>query len=127
MFGKKKAEEEALNLLELVPRRKREFEVDENNVVTVMMPRFENPWMLKSFVPRWKSPYVRTKLDDVGSFVWLQCDGETPVEIIAERMREHFGEKIEPAHERLKFFFQMLTRRTWLTLHHADGTEIFKS
>ncbi len=126
MFGKKK-EEEALNLLELVPQRKREFEVGEDNVVTVLMPRFEHDWMLKRFVPRWKSPYVRTKLDDVGSFVWLQCDGETPLEIIAERMSEEFGEKVEPVHERLKFFMQQLTRRTWLTLHHADGTQIFKT
>ncbi len=126
MFGKKK-ETEALNLLELVPKRTRNFDVDENGSVTVMMPRFEHDWMMRRFVPRWKNPYVHTRLDDVGSFVWLQCDGETPVETIAERMREHFGEAVEPVHDRLKVFLQQLTRRTWLTLHHADGNEIFKS
>lgn len=126
MFGKNKTED-TLNLLELVPHRCREFDVDEHEIVTVSMPRFEHAWMLRYFVPRWKSPYVRTRLDDIGSFIWLQCDGETPVQVIADRMFERFGENVEPVHDRLKVFLQQLTRRTWLTLHHADGKQIFKS
>ncbi len=125
MFGKKK-ETEAVNLLELVPKRIREYNTDENGVVTVMMPRFEHDWMMRHLVPRWKNPYVRTRLDDVGSFVWLQCDGETAVSVIAERMRDQFGEAVEPVHDRLKVFLQQLSRRTWLTLHHSDGREVFK-
>jgi hypothetical protein len=122
MFSRKK--EETLNLLELVPRRAREFNVDESGIVTVKMPRFETGWMLRHLVPRWKSPYVLTRLDDVGSFVWLQCDGETPVGAIATRMQEKFGERIEPVNGRLKVYFQQLTRRTWITLHRADGTPL---
>ncbi len=122
MFRRKK--EETLNLLELIPRRTREFDVDDEGIVTVKMPRFETGWMLRHLVPRWKSPHVRTRLDDVGSFVWLQCDGETPVGAIAERMQEKFGERIEPVNGRLKVFFQQLARRTWITLHRADGTPL---
>jgi hypothetical protein len=126
MFGKKKTVE-ALNLLELIPKRVREFDMDENEIVTVNMPRFEHAWMLRHLVPSWKSPYMRTRLDDVGSFIWLQCDGKTPVHVIADRLLERFGEDIEPVHDRLKVFLQQLTRRTWMTLHLADGTEAFKS
>ena len=126
MFGKKTGTE-ALNLLELVPKRIREFDVDENGVVTVKMPRFNYDWMMRHLVPRRRSPYVHTRLDDVGSFVWMQCDGETPVELIAERMRDRFGDAVEPVHDRLKVFLQQLSRRTWLTLHHPDGREVFKS
>jgi hypothetical protein len=122
MFGSKKQPEH--NLLDLVPRRIREFDVDDAGIVTVKIPRFEYSWMRRHLVPRWKNPHVHTRLDDVGSFVWLQCDGETPVGVIAERLRERFGERVEPVNGRLKVFFQVLTRRTWLTLHHHDGTQL---
>lgn len=122
MFTKK---DTPINLLELVPRRQCEYDIDEDGRVTVKIPRFKHNWM-KNLVPSWKSPYIRTKLDEVGSFVWKQCDGKTAVHDIGERMLEEFGEEIEPVYERLKVFFKQLGQRGYVTLHHADGTQVGK-
>lgn len=122
MFGKK--EQEQLNLLTLIPQRRRDYDIDEQGIVTVHMPRFESAWMRKYLVPKRRNPFVHTRLDAVGSFVWQQCDGVTSVAGIAERMREHFGEDAEPVHDRLALFIRVLFRRTWISLHHEDGTAI---
>ena len=122
MFGKKKTPE--YNLLDLVPHRLREFDVDAEGLVTVNVPRFKPGWMAHHLLPRWNHPNIRTKLDAVGSFVWLQCDGATHTGEIADRLRDRFGEDVEPVHDRLKLFLQLMTRRTWIRLHHADGTPL---
>jgi hypothetical protein len=97
-----------VNLLELVPRRIAEHEIDESGIVTVLMPRFRNRIMKRLFEPRHKSPFIRIKLDEVGSAVWRLCDGSRNIGAIAEDLRGTFGERIEPCHDRLgKFFFQL--------------------
>jgi hypothetical protein len=111
-----------INLLELIPQRRCEFNVDADRIVTVKLPRFRREWMIQFLVPRWKSPFIQTKLDRVGSFVWLQCDGDQSVHDIAERMREEFGEDIEPVYDRLKLFLHQLGKRDYLSLVHPDGT-----
>ena len=117
-------EQSRINLLELIPHRHSEFDVDDDGVVTVRMPRFQKEWMIHFFVPRWKSPFIKTTLDRVGSFVWMQCDGTQTVHDIAERMREEFGEDIEPVYDRLRLFFQQLGKREYIRLTHPDGTPI---
>lgn len=116
--------ESPLNLLELIPRRKVEFDVDDEQIVTVKLPRFQKRWMLEHLVPRWKSPTINTRLDRIGSFMWLQCDGKRTVHEIAEHMREEFGEDIEPVYDRLKLFLQQLGRREYVILTHPDGTPV---
>ena len=122
MFGKKKPE--PVNLLTLIPKHRRDFEVDEQGIVTVMMPRFESAWALKYLVPKRRSPYVRTRLDESGSFVWKQIDGIVNVAEIAERMKTDIDEQMDAVHARLGLFIKILFRRTWITLHHADGTRV---
>jgi hypothetical protein len=122
MFGKKQSQE--YNLLELVPHRLREFDMGEEDIVTINVPRFKHGWMAHYLLPRWKHPNIRTKLDAVGSFVWLQCDGATSTGEIADLLRERFGEEVEPVHDRLKLFLQLMTRRGWIRLHHADGSPL---
>jgi hypothetical protein len=124
MFWKSKKPE--INLLELIPHRICEYETDEEERINVRVSRFKATWMAKAFIPRWKSPYVRTRLDAYGSFVWQQCDGARNVHEIAERLREHYGEDIEPVHERLKLFLQQLTLRGYIELRFMDGTVVDK-
>jgi len=121
-----KSQEPQLNLLELVPHRLQKFDVDEEGIVIVKVKRFKYPWMAVAFLPKWKSHYIHTRLDSFGSHVWMECNGESDIQRISESMREEFGEEIEPVHERLKLFFQQLTRRGFIALHHADGTPVQK-
>lgn len=47
-------------------------------------------------------------LDEFGSFVWQQIDGETDINIIGKAVDGHFGEKAHPLYERLVQFFEIL-------------------
>jgi hypothetical protein len=122
-FFRKSAQQE-YNLLELTPQRTRDYEIDDEGLVTIKLPRFKSEALRVLLVPRWKRPHVHLRLDRIGSFVWKQCDGGCTVNVIAERMKEQFGEDAEPVHERLRVFLQQLHRSTWITLHTADGANI---
>jgi len=67
------------------------------------------------------SPY-RARLDEVGTFVWRRCDGATSVARIAEEMRAEFGERIEPAEDRLVTFLQRLLRGKFVTVSTQPET-----
>jgi hypothetical protein len=97
-----------VNLLDLVPRRTADHEIDDAHLVTVLMPRFRNRIMKRLFEPRHKSPFIRIKLDEIGSEVWLLCDGTRDVRKIAAMMREKFNERVEPCNDRLAVFFRQL-------------------
>lgn len=122
MFAKKT--KAAHNLLELVPRRLCEYDVDSEGIVTVRVPRFKYQWMATRFVPKWKNPNILTRLDVIGSHVWLNLDGVRTVAEIAEVSAERFGEDIHPLHGRLSAFIHSLLRRGFISLHDADGTRV---
>lgn len=97
-----------VNLLDLIPRQMVEYEVDDTKLVTLLAPRFKNKLLKKWLKPRMKQPYLKVKLDEIGSAVWLLCDGQRNVKEITTVLREQFQEKIEPCYERLGVFFQQL-------------------
>lgn len=97
-----------VNLLDLIPKRMIEHEVGEDNLVTLLAPRFKNACLRKWLEPRMKRPYLKIKLDEIGSAVWLLFDGKRSVKEIARPLRERFQEKIEPCYDRLGPFMQNL-------------------
>ena len=103
-------EEKRINLLDLIPVRKIEWEKNEEGLVSLLKPKFKHPFLKKHILPRLKNPYYRIKLDSLGSFVWGLCDGNLPVKKIAENLKDEFGEKIEPLYDRLALFLQSLER-----------------
>jgi hypothetical protein len=104
-----------VNLLDLVPRRTAEHELDDARIVTILMQRFRNRYLERLFVPRFRSKYIRIKLDDIGSEVWLLCDGRRTVREIASLMKEKFDERIEPCNDRLALFLQQLERAHFIS------------
>jgi hypothetical protein len=109
-----------VNLLDLIPRRTAEHEIDEAGVVTVLMPRFRNRVMKRLFEPRHKSPHIMIKLDDIGSAAWLLCDGKRDVGEIAQLMKERFNERIEPCYDRLGLFFRQLERARFIAYTNLE-------
>ncbi len=105
-----KRDRKDVNLLDLVPRRTAEHEIGEAGIVTVLMPRFGNRFLQRWLTPKFRSTYIKIKLDEIGSETWLLCDGARNVGEIATLMREKFGERIEPCHDRLALFFKQLER-----------------
>ena len=109
MFGrKKKVRGPNVNLLELVPEQIVKSEREEDGIVTVLGPRFKSRFMKQLVGSRMKSPYFKIKLDDIGATVWESIDGERNIGVIAQMLRDKFGERIEPCHDRIAMFFTQL-------------------
>lgn len=82
----------------------------------LLVPRFRSGPLARWIQPRLRRPYVRVKLDEIGSFAWRMIDGRTPFSAIVESMRGHFGERVEPADDRLKKFMTILHRSKFVRL-----------
>ena len=98
------------NLLELIPERLREFETDEDGLISIIQPKFKNKFFRKYLVPRLKKPFFHVHLDEYGSNVWKLCDGAHSIEQIGQLLHQSYGEQVEPVYERLANFFQHLYR-----------------
>jgi len=96
------------NLFDLKLVRKCQWRQMDDGRVVVLVPRFRGRWLGRWLMSRLKKPYFQIKLDQFGSWVWLQCDGSQTVEDIALSLRERFGEAAEPAYERLALFVKQL-------------------
>ena len=97
------------NFLENIPVRREDikFTSDQNGIVTL---EIENKGVFKFLTQKLlKKPRISyIHLDKIGSFIWLQTDGERDIVAIGKAAKEHFGEEIEPLYERLAKYFQIL-------------------
>lgn len=97
------------NLLELAPERVAEW-CEEDGRILVDRPVPDAPWRAPLAWLSYKVSTKRVRLDDVGSFVWRMLDGRHTVAEIAAALRAEFGERIEPAEERLGEMVRILHR-----------------
>ena len=110
-------DEKSINLLSLIPNHNIEWEKNAgNNLVVIKKPKFLNPFLKKHLVPRMKRPDYLVKLDKIGSFVWLNIDGKVTIGEIAERMKEEFGQSIEPVYDRLGQFVNSLLKHHFINV-----------
>ncbi|HEX9975501.1 MAG TPA: PqqD family protein [bacterium] len=109
------------NLLDLIPEQKIKFKESEDGVITLLKPKFENTFLVKYFLPRIRKPNFKIKLDQFGSFVWKQCDGNNTVAQIANLLQEHFKEDIEPVYDRLALFMQSLANYNFIAYKTFDN------
>ncbi len=114
---KKKNIYEGLNLLDLKPVRTFEFVIQDDYKVTLLIPKFRDKILGKYLQPIIKKKFFKVKLDTLGSFVWLNCDGQTTVRELAEKLKKQFGDAAEPADERVARFIQQLYRGDCITFN----------
>lgn len=105
-FCKKRRKD--INFLVLTPTRNYEHRKKENGLIDVLVPRFTSKFAKKFFLKNLKSPYFRANLDEFGSYLWENIDGNRDVSTLIEIMKERFGSSIEPATERTLLFFYQL-------------------
>ena len=111
MWKRRRVDElETVNLLEVSPVRLAEWTEKQERVV-VVRPKALRPGplglidhMLYLLSAR------RIRLDAFGSFAWLQLDGKRSVGQVVALLREEFGEKVEPAEERLGHLIRVFRR-----------------
>lgn len=96
--------------LRACPRRRLDWEEDENGRALVLRPKFGESRLGHWIASRLNNPCYRIRLDDIGTLVWKCCDGVTEASEIAQRMRRQFEERIEPAEERLYRFLRRMYR-----------------
>lgn len=106
----------------IIAKRNVEWEDGPEGQAVLLVPRFRSGPLAKWLQPRLKRPHIRVKLDQVGSFVWKRLDGTAHFTSVIEDMRSAFGEKIEPAEERLIKFFSILNKDKFVELYQpAEG------
>lgn len=98
-----------LNFGTVRPRRLLEWSEEEGRCV-LLRPRLGGSRLGRWAARIFDDPHYRIRLDDVGSLIWKACDGHTSLADIAGRMRDRFGDRVEPADERLAAFIRRLLK-----------------
>ena len=93
--------------LNYYPVRICEYNV-ENDRVTVFYKEEKPNFLLRKFFKKLAEKPYKIDLDEVGSFIWLLCDGQKNIREIITISQDHFGEKIEPADDRVQKFIKHL-------------------
>lgn len=120
-FFQRRAKLKNANYLEVTPVRVLKEEVDENNFVTILIPKVTNRYAKKYFEPMLKSPLIKLKLDEIGSGSWLAIDGKKKVAEIAAELVQKFGDKIDPVEERLTKYLTTLYEQRFITFQEIKG------
>lgn len=109
------------NYVEKIPVHNEEIKwsADEGGLVTLHM---ENKGIANKIAQKLiKKPKVsHIHLDEMGSFIWLQIDGEKTVFDIGKPVEEHFGKKALPLYERLSMFIRTLETNGFVYCKNAD-------
>ena len=92
------------NLFALSYRRNLQYETGTNGNIVLLIPKFRNAFMVQWLVPLLKKKNFRVKLDERGSFIWNNCDGNTSLIEIAEKMRVQFNETEDTIYGRIAMF-----------------------
>ncbi len=97
------------NYLELVPLKPEGliWKKGERDIVTF---EIENKGLFNRIAQKlFKKPKISyIHLDELGSFVWLQIDGNRDIAEISDLVKEQFGDAAEPLYERTAKYFQIL-------------------
>lgn len=103
-------------LLNYYPVRITEFSV-ENGRVTVIYKETRKSFLFDLLLKRFARKTHHIDLDEIGSYVWQLCDGNKSINEIINLSKDHFGEKIEPAEDRVQKFIRSLTAAKFIQLY----------
>lgn len=106
---------ESKNYLDFIPMKseKIQYKEEEGGNIQLIVPRtsFFDKVAIKFFF----SPEAfKIDLDDMGSFIWNNIDGEKNVYEIGELVKERFGEDAEPLYERLAEYLNILMNNKFI-------------
>ncbi|MGQ9819733.1 MAG: PqqD family protein [Candidatus Kapaibacteriales bacterium] len=97
-----------LNFFELTPFHLYKFKKRDDGLIDVYVPKFSSSFARKYLLKYFKNPFFRANLDEYGSYLWENIDGQKKVANLIDLMKERFGSAIEPATERTLLFFSQL-------------------
>lgn len=68
-----------LNYLDMTPVRNVQDFIQDDEKITLLIPKFRSRWMRDFMVPGNRSKFIRIHLDEAGSKVWQLIDGKRNV------------------------------------------------
>lgn len=119
-FKERKKILKSVNTLDLTPVKLYSEEVDENKLVTVIIPKFKNKIVLKLVSPKLKSDKFKIKLDKYGSAVWQNINSKNRVEQIIKNLEKNFGQEFEESVERTTKFIHQLYSQGFISFKELN-------
>ena len=103
------------NFLEYIPKIKEglSWKLEKEHVIIAMESKGLANRIAQLCFGRPKISHIT--LEELGSFIWQQIDGEKSILQIGELVQEAFGEKAEPLYERLAQYMKTLYGRGFIT------------
>jgi hydroxylamine reductase (hybrid-cluster protein) len=113
-------EKKTVNYFELVPMRLCEHIVESSGLVTVLVPRFRKEFWKKLLPERLTERDIKIHLDELGSAVWQQMDGNNNVRTICNHLNNTFGEKMIQTEERVTKFITQLFGNNMISFKQGE-------
>ena len=109
MNKKRKKNEPQINYLDLIPVKSDMLKWHRDLKERVIL-EVENKGVFHTIAQKLfnKPRYTKVHLDEFGSFIWPQIDGEKTVSNLADLVKEQYGEKAEPLYPRIIKYFQIV-------------------
>lgn len=108
------------NLLDFVPIPCVDWKKQDDGSICLRKPKLKNPLLLKLIRRMGYSSYYHIHLDDFGTFVWERMNGQNRILDIAESLKAHFGEHVEPVYDRLGTFIRTLAYQKLIRYQHSE-------
>ncbi|MFC2133778.1 PqqD family protein [Bacteroidota bacterium] len=89
----------------------------KDGIVTLFFKDPKPSLILRLFFKKLAAKELKFDLDDVGAFIWNLCDGSLQVKDIIEKVEAEFGDKVEPASNRVDIFMRQLSKGNFIKLY----------
>lgn len=122
-FNERKKILKNANSLDLTPIKLYSEEILNDNLVTIIVPKFRNKIAVKYISPKLKSDHFNVKLDKFGSAVWIRINGKNKVGKIVLELKKIFGEELMQAEERISKFISQLYTQGFITFKELKERE----
>lgn len=107
------------NFSDLFPKRVCEYE-ENDGLVTVLYYKEKLNWFDRTIFKRWALKPMKIDLDNIGSFVWKECNGATSVAEIASKLKAEMGNDFEKPEERVELFVKQLYKNKLIALFKKE-------
>lgn len=105
-----------MEIITLYPFRKCRYEINEG-LVTLLFKNPKPSFIDRTFFKKSLEKDIKVDLDEIGSFIWLLCDGKITVNEIILIARDKFQDKIEPAEQRIVKFINQMVNKKFIRLY----------
>jgi len=96
------------NFQDLIPIQLQKYRIEEDGLVSLVIPKFANEKFARWFIPSRKPTDITIKLEKFGSAAWLFMDGKRNMQEISDMLVEQFGNEIQPVNERMSKYLSLL-------------------